>query len=366
MKQKIFLLISIFLILPNFVFGAPNISGVSGTVSGGQSVTISGSGFGATGPNVVFYDSFEKGSIGSNISTVSNSADIGNWNTLGGTEQTYSTENFLSGSKSMKVGWEASWGSGPKLDYSNVQNSDILISWWQYMPIDRDVPGTNNVDGPNWKWFWIGDQNDDWPWGSDYSIQCLSSTCDNSTSLGLLDDLGAPARYDGRWYTPLFSKGTWLRVTVAMRNATSGGFAWQQEINGSSNSVVDSATNVVTAHADDPWNVLTLPGFGREDNNAVAYYDDVYVAIGNSARARLEIGNASTYSSSTNLTLLTPTSWGDSSVSATVRQGSFNNGSTAYLYLIDASGEVNANGFPIVINSSDAIAPSAPSGLSVL
>ena len=353
----------------NDAWAAPAITGVSGTVQDGQTVTISGSGFGATGPNVVLFDSFEKGTVSTNISTTSNSADVGNWNALsGGPSQTYSSDYALGGSKTMKIDWAASYGAGPRLRYSNVQNSDIFISWWQYLPTNRDIPGTNG-EGANWKWFWIGDETDDWPWGSDYSIQCLSSTCDASTSIGSLDDLGAPARYEGKWYSTRFSKGTWMRVTVAIKNATSGGYAWQQEINGGNNSVVDSVTNVVTAHAGDSWNVLTLPGYGRQDSNAVAYYDDVYVATGDGARARVEIGNASTYTASTKLGFITPNSWSNSQINATVRNGIFKSGEQIYFFVIDVNGNPSPGFGPLNIGESSAgqnpISAPSPSGLTI-
>lgn len=368
--SKISLIFFIFLVLPKIAFGAPSITGVSGNISNGESITISGSGFGSTGPNVVLFDSFEKGNIGSNISTVSNSADIGNWDALGNTEQTYSTESFLSGDKSMKVDFSQNGGSGPMLNYPNVQNSDIFLSWWQYMPINRDVPGTNNVDGPNWKWFWIGDETDSWPFGSDYVTTCLSNDdCDGIIGVFPADDLEAPEREGGTWFDSSFAKGTWMRVSVAMKNATSGAYLWNQEISTMGNFVKFNLNNIVTAHSDDPWNVLTLPGYGRDDNNAVAYYDDVYIATGDSARARVEIGNAPTYSASTNLTLLTPTDWSDGSITATIREGSFTSGSNVYLYLVDSTGTVNADGYPITIGSvlvGDTTAPAIPSGLNIL
>lgn len=355
-KLSVKIVLIICCIIPSTCIAAPDIDVATGTFSDGGTINITGTGFGTTGPNVVLFDTFEKGTSGANISTVTNSADVANWTAserMGATVPLYTNAYALSGTKSMAIDYRVGYGSGPSLTYSNVQNSDILVSWWQYIPTNRDVPGTNNSadGGPNWKWFWIGDQNDDWPWGSDYSIQCLSSTCSSSTTIGSLDDTGTPARYDGKWYTPLFSKGTWMRVTVAMRNATSGGYAWQQEINGSSNSVVDSVINVVTAHSDDPWNVLVIPGFGRSDNNSVVYIDDVYVATGAGARARVEMGNASTYSASTNLALITPTAWSDTSITATVRQGSFSDEESAYLYVVHADGTMNANGYPVTIGS---------------
>ncbi len=63
------------------------------------------------------------------------------------------------------------------------------------------------------------------------------------------------------------------------------------------------------------------------------------------------IGNASTYASSTHFEMQPPTAWSDSSVTVTVNQGSFADGSTAYLYLIDANGNVSA-GNQITFGSS--------------
>lgn len=357
-KSTAFLLL-LLLIFPAIGVCAPSVSGVSGTVSNGQTITISGTGFGATGPNVVLFDSFENGGTGSNISTSTNSADIGNWNESGSTSHTYSADYALSGSKTMKIDWAARYGSGPKFRYSNVQNSDLLISWWQYMPTNKDVPGTNNTDGPNWKWFWIGDETDGWPWGSDYVTTCLHATCYNTLGVIAADDTAAPARDDGTWYTPSFKKGTWMRFTVAMKNATSGGYIWNQEVSSAGHRVPFNLTNQVTAHSTDPWNVFTLPGYGRQDSNAAAYYDDVYVATGNGARARVEIGNASTYADSTNLALITPTSWSNTSVQATVRSGSFSNGG-AYLYVIDSSGVPNALGYPITVGGGGTPDTTAP------
>lgn len=337
--------------------GQPTVS--SGTIANGNSITITGTGFGVNGPTVVLYDSFDQGATGANIATTSNSATVGNWSELGETIQTYSTDYAVSGSKAMKIDWSTASAGGPQLNYPNVQNSDLLISWWQYMPSNKNVPGTNHEDGPNWKWFWIGDSGDGWPWGSDYVTTLLSNT-DFTAIIGIFaaDDTDTPVRDGGSWYDSIFRKGTWMRYTVALKNATSGGYIWNQEVSSAGNAVQFNLTNIVTAHSTDPWNVLTLPGFGRVDTTAAAYYDDVYVATGAGARARVEIGNASTYAACTNLTLLTPTSWSDTTIQATVRQGSFAAGS-AYLYVVDWTGAVSpSRAITIGSGGGDTTAPS--------
>ena len=341
-------------------FAAPAITGVSGTVQDGQTVTISGSGFGATGPNVVLFDSFEKGTAGQVVSLATGSADIGEWNELptSDSESTISSAYALSGGKSMQIDWRPGSGGGPAVYYPNVQNSYLLFSWWQFIPTNRDVPGTNNVDGANWKWFWMGDRHDGWPMGSDYTgPQHYGFNPDGSTygvqGAGPGHEHDLPTRYDCGWYEndSLFRKGTWMRVTMVMKNAASGGSIWQQEVSSAGHVIQFNVSNIVTAHADDPWNILFLPGYGRGDSNAVAFYDDVYIATGDGARARVEIGNEPTYSASTNLALVTPTAWGDTSITATVRQGQFAAEESAYLYVVHADGTVNAAGYPVTIGA---------------
>ena len=342
-------------------FAAPAITGVSGTVQDGQTVTISGSGFGATGPNVVFFDSFEKGTAGQVVSLATGSADIGEWNELptSDSESTISSAYALSGGKSMQIDWRPGSGGGPAVYYSNVQNSYFLFSWWQFIPTNRDVPGTNNVDGANWKWFWMGDRHDGWPMGSDYAGQQHYGFNPDGSTYGIQGpvlghDEGSPARYDCGWYPDdsLFRKGTWMRVTMVMKNAASGGSIWQQEVSSAGHVIQFNVSNIVTAHADDPWNKLFLPGYGRGDSNAVAYYDDVYVATGAGARARVEMGNASTYSASTKLAFITPTSWDISQIKATVRQGVFKGGETVYLFVVDASGNASPGYGPLTLGQS--------------
>jgi hypothetical protein len=62
-----------------------------------------------------------------------------------------------------------------------------------------------------------------------------------------------------------------------------------------------------------------------------------------------------------------PQIWGASFITTKVNQGSFADGSSQYLYVLDSIGTANNTGYPITFGSgsSDIIAPSAPSGLSV-
>jgi concanavalin A-like lectin/glucanase superfamily protein/Big-like domain-containing protein len=76
-----------------------------------------------------------------------------------------------------------------------------------------------------------------------------------------------------------------------------------------------------------------------------AYYMDFYI---DSSWARVEIGNAASYGLCTLREIQIPTAWSGTSVTVKVNQGAFTNGQTAYLYVVDANGRVNAAGFPVV------------------
>jgi len=78
--------------------------------------------------------------------------------------------------------------------------------------------------------------------------------------------------------------------------------------------------------------------------DAYIYLDDFYF---DTTQARVEIGNASTWSGCTWREIQRPTAWSSSSVMIVVNEGGFNSLSGKYLYVVDSSGNVNANGYAL-------------------
>ena len=91
------------------------------------------------------------------------------------------------------------------------------------------------------------------------------------------------------------------------------------------------------------WDRFTVPGwYGNGDNtHNQMTYDDIYVATGPNAAARIEIGDAPTYKKSRNLAISTPQTWSDSQIVFTLRAGPFTDFSHAYLYVVDANNNVS-------------------------
>jgi hypothetical protein len=94
-----------------------------------------------------------------------------------------------------------------------------------------------------------------------------------------------------------------------------------------------------------------------------AWLDDIYIQSG--TQARVEIGNASNWQTCTHREIQTPVSWSDTSITITLNQGSFAVGETAYLFVVDADGNVNTQGYPVTFTLSGFGPPSPPIGLKI-
>jgi hypothetical protein len=174
---------------------------------------------------------------------------------------------------------------------------------------------------------------------------------------------------------PWFSTGVWHSVQVqygensGVDRADGKMSLWIDGV------LRDSATNLVTNVGSDgsavnkrPYIIGFFDSWPASDaavSNMYAYYTDIYV---DNTWARVEIGDASTYSSCRHREVQVPTSWGTSSIAIKVNQGSFTSGQTAYLYVVDSNGSVNASGFPVTINGSGTSipVPGAPYNVHVI
>jgi hypothetical protein len=333
---------------------APVISGVQGTLSDKSSITITGSSFGSTGPNVVLFDDYEKGASGGTVSTASGSAQVGQWTyAIGGI--TYSTSYAHSGNKSGKSEWaNAVSGSIPQTQLNFSSADRVFLSWWQYVPAGKVIPGTTNpsLGGTNWKTFWIW--SDPFPTSDHLTVYLNDTNGPGGWSYALSGDdtslsynSGSPSVYRSSYLT----KGVWNRYSFYFYGSSSQGAIKMYEVSSTQgfHTILDSS-GVNTMRSGQLWNRLTLPGYGRKDSNSQTYVDDVYFATGAGAQARVEMGNQSSYQNCSNLAILTPTSWSNGSVTATVRQGGFAAGQSAYLFVIDANGTASA-GFPVTIGA---------------
>lgn len=354
------LLLALFSLAPPVVWSAPVVSGVTGAVSNGQSITISGSDFGS-GPTIAVFDDFEKGINGDNISTSTNGAQVGTWSHF---QQdlypTYSNASHVSGSLCFRADMANYWGNRLYVALPGI--TSYFFSYWVYLPAGDSWPGEGQADGINWKVMWFTN-NDNFNGGlTEPVILASDGTSASDVTSAIAGDPPTNLYGDERniWPNLSFSKGTWIRVWGYTNIASSGKVRiWQLTASGVH---TGSDLSLDTSSCGEIY-YATVNGYSRQTSNCHPMYDDVYIAYGSNAQARVEIGNAATYTACTNLAICTPTSWGDTSITATVRMGSFATG-TAYLYVVDADGAVS-DGCEITLGGSGAPAPPTISNATI-
>ncbi|WP_321371092.1 Calx-beta domain-containing protein [uncultured Desulfuromusa sp.] len=319
---------------------AASISTINGTVSDGLSITVSGTDFGSA-PDVIVFDDFESGATGADIATGVGSAKYGEWARRDGSSY-YGATASVSGTQSFTTDYSVHYSNWIQADLpANTRN--VFISWWLYLPAGDNYPGEGG-SGINWKQMWLQ--------GSDTGDDDLVLPTRHS-SWQINGNEGDPGY--SNYTTVNFVKGEWKRLWVWLKGSTSSTSNdgevkfWELLNTGVVQRENDTAANNLKASG--VWERVRPNGFGNQASNCITSFDDIYIAAGPNAQARVEIGNASTYADSTRLTILTPTFWSDTSITATVNTGSFSTGDTAYLFVIDSNGTVSP-GHPVVIGET--------------
>lgn len=340
-------------------YAEPLIGSVSGRVINGEPITITGMDFGSNGPTIVAFDDFEGGTNGERIKTGSGSATIGEWNGINSTSPPeYDNQFSVSGDLAMKSDFVKWYGSGIS---SNIDGgaTDAFISYWVYMPEGHVFPGTGNPDGKNWKTSWL-QGSDPYPSGDDDSIfmQGFGFGDDGGWKAADCNDCVSCSTWLSEWrgWKPFrMNSGRWYRMWAWMHgtaDTTSHFNVWTLELDGYS--VTEHISNDCQQfrNSGDTFDRWAIGAYGRQPayGQSQPRFDNAYLAVGPHARARVEIGNEPVYDNCTNLAIATPTSWSNTQIIATVRQGNFKAGENAYIFVVDADGIVSA-GAPITIES---------------
>jgi hypothetical protein len=341
-------LIILFLLVSYPAF-AQTITGVSGTVSNGQSITISGSDFGS-GPIVLLFDDFEGGVNGNQLSL--DSAPLGTWSHIQTADHTsYSTANTVSGGLAARFdSYDYPVNQHPNI-YVNapVAFNTLYISWWGLIPAGDIFPGCG-YGGCNWKTIWVCDIGGSVNQG-DVSVAA------NGTSAWSIFGNSYPYEYSAYLHDPWDSdnnvnlpNGTWHRFQLYIKGRTDNTGEeriWLTTTAGNTRLVKNRNRQTLEAGDENMRQRFYVNGYVRDTPNSHPTFDDVYIAYGENAQARVEIGNADTYTGCSSLAMCTPTSWGVSSIVCTVRQGNIPEGN-AWVYVTDTNGN-RSSGYPVTI-----------------
>jgi hypothetical protein len=329
-----YLLTILILLLSTDVWATPAVTGVSGTISDGSSVTITGSGFGTKSvAKPLIWANFDSGSLNPSSLGVMTS-----W--TGNNGLSLNTNNQPPNSTYTVYGEYGGGQEGPdfRIDYNYYQK--IYVFFKRY----RDFAPPNPL---NLKFFRI------WPVSggatNNFFAAFLTNADPNRVGRCYTENTGED--YSDSYQGSVYTEDVWQTEEFQWSqnsavNASDG--TWQfwrdgisvqdrNDLRGRSSAQQGNITRLYTDNYAGGSGGIYLP-----PNGSRVYMDDVYV---DNTWSRVIIGNSNTLSGSTQREIQIPSAWSDSSVSVTLNQGSFSDLNSVYLYIVDSNGAVNANGY---------------------
>ncbi|WP_157071750.1 hypothetical protein [Steroidobacter denitrificans] len=336
---------------------APTITTVSGTAAHGELITVSGSGFGTRGAynnsgiswksgkflNFRFKD-FEDRQLNSDGFYAQRGGSSWSANS---SELSVQSGGPTNSGGYLRRAFSSSESGGVSTDVSGAGNQ--LYTTFKFM-----MP-SNTQSGKFFRFYANSPQNNIYlsaGCGTSYQVrgysECTAGTCSPTTEWG-----SGPSLQAGKWHrievwadassntfsvsvdgTQAWSKNNWLASTLGLNSHT-----------------IDYPNMIDSAER----------GCGTAGSYNI---DDIFIDF---TRARIEIGDAATWSAVRQKEVQLPISWANGSVQFRVNTGEFSSGKQAYLYVIDSSGNVNSQGYPITIGTtSKALAsPTPPTNVSV-
>ncbi len=317
---------------PPLVYAAPSISGVSGTVTHGGSITITGSSFGSKGGT-----NANKPLLWADFETSINPSSLGHLTTWD------ETENLSRQTSAPQYGISAgnvigTWSSGVRSFSFGVTHT--MTKLYQSGKRRMSAAGTDNQ-----KFFRI--------W-NDASTNTVASTSNGGI---ILDELCVQS---GRFQAVSLPGNAWEMHEFLWKQSTSndgglttgnGYFEFLQ--NGSQEMYLDDLCTHTTANYGQGNKLRVIDTYTDsshlQPDGTNVWMDDLYV---DDTWARVIIGNASTLATSTTTReVQIPSAWSANSITVTVNRGAFGASANAYLYVVDSNNAVNATGYAITFGA---------------
>ncbi|HAM35459.1 MAG TPA: hypothetical protein DEB40_05065 [Elusimicrobia bacterium] len=360
--------------MPLAASATPVVSSVSGTASHGQSLTITGSGFGAMGGHIISWDDFEAHALGS---AIQNSSPITGptWTTqnndpAGGAG--YSNIHAHSGNVAAHINWSGTTGIRAFGWAGQGPFNKLYITYWRWMEgnysADTTICKTSDGYACNHKQFYLFGNSGGMPQG-------MPLIPAGNTVWGYYNNVSA---IQGDWN----STNNINKIGLNYSNTSNKWSRWEfwQTLNSDPNCANGSNCDGILQY----WVDAKL-AYSRSDykprfvngqwidfrlghmahgftNTAKAWFDDLYIA---NTLARVELGDNAAWDNCTHREIQIVSSWTDSQIQAEIRQENFPAGTTAYLFIVDANGNPSP-GYPVTFSDTTSpAAPKPPKGLTI-
>lgn len=369
-KLLILTVLSFFSLLSNdLLHAAPSISSVDSSQLSQGIVTVNGSGFGA-GAKIEVYDDFEHIGVATGDTLKIDQALVGQWSDSPYYKAIY--DNFsLSGKHSAKL-WDSANSVNAQIRHtfsSPIQS--VYMSYWVAIPPGYPFPGNDNDYGgfskdSSWKLAWLIDQD----YKGNSSDVCVPTHVGQGRAMLAGNDWnldGGIPDFPSWW-----SFGNWIRVSVWLHAeptspTTSGEIAfstWSKEFGHSvyrRNQAVFDADGTTTKQ----YQYINFPGWirGFMNNNGRPLYDDIYVASGPNAFARVELTDSTNYTNSTKFAVQKVLSWSDNQIKFQIVKSNIIDITNSAVHVF--SGDASSTSIGTVIGASATASPPNPPALNV-
>lgn len=330
----------VFVGIGNLSYAAPSITSVSGSVAHNGTVTIGGSGFGSkTAAAPVLWDTVD------NQATYSGLSDGATIPTGGGNPWPNNHNGTVKYDRSSvqrhgnsTAAYTANAVNGLFVEKNIPTSHYMYISWW-WKPASSPMGSADHSS----KFFRASNSRDvvnktfSWNQQSDY-VYSSPNYCQNGGGIN--------------WAGWSGNTGQWNFMEAWFDSVNR---RYETTVNGVSNGVIN--WNLCSAFDFDQVNAIGWDSGGSNPFALRFWMDDIYV---DNALSRVMICSGSTWGNRSHCEMQIPSSWGQSSITARVNQGTFGSGSGAYIYVVDTAGTANSNGYRVTFGSSGGTTPPPP------
>ena len=348
----------------------PLVQNVSGALSHGGTVTITGAGFGSkTKAAPLVWDNASGNSLNDKWTggwpSLLPGYNLGYYAPMRGISLPHShVTRYIAGAHAANTGANSGLAvmmyksiALPALPYY------IYASWYQRVDDQWHFGGDNNFKTFDYS---LGDEpyafNQSWYLcygpphpnsATDVGLQWANET---STPLSNPDRNGHNAWW-GKAVNPMAGKWSKVEIAIKVSNQSDGYInLWE---NG--HQVMNYAG--ITDNYGGTRRTISVGGYARMQGytNNWRYFDDVYV---DTTLSRVVLADKPVLSQATIVENQIPSVWSDSSITAQVNLGKFTQGQAAYLFVVDASGTVSATGLALTAGGTT-VMPNPPSQFTV-
>ena len=323
--------------------GGLTASGVTGSIAPDGQVTIAWdavNGFGADGPTLQVFEDFRDESDDTNVDT---SATIGTWDAM----TAHVPKGFASGARSQGMCGEMYTHDGTqraaRLAKTLTPTGTLFFTFAYKIPANtywpyRATPPasyTTYPTGSSWKLTWPQAAAGDSPADGDPDLVVPTF----NTDFDVVGNEGASMFSQDSFHPDTHHTfGSWARLAGWLRYVDNvNDDVWLQGVGPAGNIDQSWSASIFEALTPKTWGFFPFNPWAFENHADVRYqYDDLYLATGDGAAARVEIGDNATYSSCNDLAIATIDSWSDTSITCTLREGGFTSFVNKYIHIHDA------------------------------